>query len=130
MNKLTQFPALLDLRVSWLPDWAISVALIVALVLAAWWLHALVFKVLTRAVSEQSLLRRSLVSRTEGPARLAAIMLASASNSGRAFELRCEIREKMIAFVQQRYPDALPRVRTDLSDQRAEARGDGQTAAH
>jgi hypothetical protein len=57
-------------------------------------------------------------------------MLASASNSGRAFELRCEIREKMIAFVQQRYPDALPRVRTDLSDQRAEARGDGQTAAH
>jgi hypothetical protein len=44
--------------------------------------------------------------------------------------LRCEIREKMIAFVQQRYPDALPRVRTDLSDQRAEARGDGQTAAH
>ena len=57
-------------------------------------------------------------------------MLASASNSGRAFELRCEIREKMITFVQQRYPDALPRVRTDLSDQRAEARGDGQTAAH
>jgi hypothetical protein len=57
-------------------------------------------------------------------------MLASASTSGRAFELRCEIREKMIAFVLQRYPDALPRVRTDLSDQRAEARGDGQTAAH
>ena len=57
-------------------------------------------------------------------------MLASASNSGRAFELRCEIREKMIAFVQQRYPDALPRVRTDPSDRRAAAQGDGQTAAH
>jgi hypothetical protein len=44
--------------------------------------------------------------------------------------VRCEIREKMIAFVQQRYPDVLPRVRTDPSDRRAAARGDGQTAAH
>jgi hypothetical protein len=44
--------------------------------------------------------------------------------------VRCEIREKMIAFVQQRYPDALPRVRTDPSDRRAAAQGDGQTAAH
>lgn len=72
------FPALLDLRVSWLPDWTISLALLVSLVLLAWWLHALLFGALNRAVAEQSLFRRSLVSRTEGLARLAAIMLAIA----------------------------------------------------
>ena len=72
------FPALLDLRVSWLPDWTISLALLVSLVLLAWWLHALLFGALNREVAEQSLFRRSLVSRTEGLARLAAIMLAIA----------------------------------------------------
>lgn len=76
MDNLTQFVA--SLRVSWLPDWAISVAVIFALMLVAWWLRALVFNLLTRAVSEQSLLRRSLLSRMEGPSRLAAIMLAVA----------------------------------------------------
>lgn len=42
-------------------------------------------------------------------------MLVSASNSGKAFDLRCEVRERMIAYVQQRYPHALPRLRTDLA---------------
>jgi hypothetical protein len=46
-------------------------------------------------------------------------MLVSASSAARAFDLRCEVREKMIAYVQQRHPQALPRVRTDLSDRRA-----------
>jgi len=73
-----QFPAWTDFRVPWFPDWAVSLAIIVALLAAAWWLHALVFGVLTRTVSDQSLLRRSLVSRTEGPARLAALMLGVA----------------------------------------------------
>jgi small-conductance mechanosensitive channel len=40
-------------------------------------------------------------------------VLASAANSGRAFDLRCEIREQLIDFVQQEYPDALPRLRLD-----------------
>lgn len=55
-------------------------------------------------------------------------MLVSASTAGRAFDLRCEVREKMIAFVQQRYPDALPRIRTDLHDERARPRE--RAAAH
>ncbi|WP_413710186.1 mechanosensitive ion channel family protein [Rhizobium sp. Rhizsp82] len=38
-------------------------------------------------------------------------ILASASNSGRTFDLRCEIREKLIDFIQQDYPHALPQVR-------------------
>jgi small-conductance mechanosensitive channel len=38
-------------------------------------------------------------------------ILASATDSGRAFNLRCEIREKLIAFVNENYPDALPRTR-------------------
>jgi small-conductance mechanosensitive channel len=42
-------------------------------------------------------------------------MLVSAANAGRAFDLRCEVREKMIAFVQQRFGSALPRQRTDIT---------------
>lgn len=49
-------------------------------------------------------------------------MLVSASTAPRTFDLRCEVREKMIAFVQQRYPEALPRIRTDLHDERAKPR--------
>ncbi len=41
-------------------------------------------------------------------------ILVSASNSGRAFDLRCEVREKLAAFLQAEYPHALPRRRTDL----------------
>lgn len=41
-------------------------------------------------------------------------LLISASSSGRAFDLRCELREKMIAFIQQNYPDSLPKLRTEL----------------
>ena len=49
-------------------------------------------------------------------------MLVSASTAPRTFDLRCEVREKMIAFIQQRYPEALPRIRTDLQDERAKPR--------
>jgi len=40
-------------------------------------------------------------------------LLMSASTAGRAFDLRCEIREKMIAFLQQECPSALPRRRNE-----------------
>ena len=45
-------------------------------------------------------------------------MLMSATSAGRVFDLRCEVRERMIAYIQERYPGALPRVRADLRDQR------------
>ena len=37
--------------------------------------------------------------------------LASARNAGTAFDLRCEIREKMLAFMRDECPEALPRQR-------------------
>jgi small-conductance mechanosensitive channel len=37
--------------------------------------------------------------------------LASASNAARAWDLRCEVREKLIAFLQQEYPRSLPAIR-------------------
>lgn len=40
--------------------------------------------------------------------------LVSASDSGRSWDLRCRVREGLIAFVQARYPDALPRWRGEL----------------
>lgn len=40
--------------------------------------------------------------------------LMSAKDAGAAWELRCEVREKLISFLQQRYPDALPRRRANL----------------
>jgi hypothetical protein len=42
-------------------------------------------------------------------------ILVSAENSGKAFDLRCEVREKLIDFLRREYPDALPRFRTEVS---------------
>lgn len=39
--------------------------------------------------------------------------LMSARNSSQAFDLRCFVREEMIAFVRENYPDALPKTRLD-----------------
>ena len=39
--------------------------------------------------------------------------IMSAASSGQAFELRCEVREKMIAFLQKEHPEALPRQRNE-----------------
>ena len=40
--------------------------------------------------------------------------LISAENSPNAFELRCIVREKLISFLQQNYPESLPLVRIEL----------------
>ena len=50
--------------------------------------------------------------------------LVSAASAGAAFDLRCEVREKLIAFLRAEYPDALPRARADLAITRP-ARGNG-----
>jgi len=41
-------------------------------------------------------------------------LLVSAQDSGKAFDLRCQIREAMIAFLARDYPEALPRLRTSV----------------
>lgn len=40
--------------------------------------------------------------------------LMSASNSSDAFDLRCYIRENLIHFIQEKYPESLPKVRATL----------------
>lgn len=41
--------------------------------------------------------------------------LVSARNSSEAWDLRCEVREKLIAFLQAKMPHALPRNRLDMA---------------
>ncbi|MFH1368438.1 MAG: mechanosensitive ion channel domain-containing protein [Elusimicrobiota bacterium] len=43
--------------------------------------------------------------------------LMSADDSSSAWDLRCEVREKLIGFIQNNYPDALPRQRVALNKQ-------------
>jgi len=56
-------------------------------------------------------------------------MLVSASNAGRTFDLRCEVREKMITFLQAEYPHALPRGRAEVEGKGEVGRADTQQRA-
>jgi hypothetical protein len=40
-------------------------------------------------------------------------ILVSSRNSGEAFDLRCILREKVIDFIQSKYPGSLPKFRTE-----------------
>ena len=48
--------------------------------------------------------------------------LASARDAGAAWDLRCEIRERLVTFVQDRYRDHLPRTRAAFERETAAAR--------
>jgi small-conductance mechanosensitive channel len=48
--------------------------------------------------------------------------LVSAADSGKAFDLRCDVREKLIAFLLREYPGALPRRRAVLENDHSGAR--------
>ena len=51
---------------------------------------------------------------TDTPATMVQLRaLVSAGNAGDLWNLRCEVREKLIAFLQQDYPGALPRQRSE-----------------
>jgi small-conductance mechanosensitive channel len=49
---------------------------------------------------------------TEHTLQLRALM--SSENSGKSWDLRCYAREKMLAWLQQNYPDSLPRARVEF----------------
>jgi small-conductance mechanosensitive channel len=51
--------------------------------------------------------------------------LVSAEDASKAWDLRCEVREKLIAFLQERYPDCLPRVRAELGSAEETRTGQG-----
>ena len=51
--------------------------------------------------------------------------LTSARSAADAFDLRCDIREQLIAFLQKEHPNALPRARAEsLRSDSTEARRD------
>jgi small-conductance mechanosensitive channel len=41
-------------------------------------------------------------------------VLATSADSSKAWDLRCNIREKLIAYLQEHHPQCLPKLRTDL----------------
>jgi hypothetical protein len=45
-------------------------------------------------------------------------ILVSATDAGRAFDLRCEVREKMLTFIQKNFPESLPKVRAVFAEAR------------
>jgi small-conductance mechanosensitive channel len=45
--------------------------------------------------------------------------LVSAADASNAWQLRCEVREKLIEFIRQNYPDGLPKVRAELRESAA-----------
>jgi small-conductance mechanosensitive channel len=53
---------------------------------------------------------------TERTVELRALM--SASDASTAWNLRCEVREKLIAHIQKNYPDGLPKVRAEFHEKR------------
>lgn len=57
--------------------------------------------------------------------------LVSARTAGEAFDLRCEVREKLIAYLREEHPDGLPHVRAELagSIDRSPAAGSAPAAA-
>ncbi|OWQ92202.1 mechanosensitive ion channel protein MscS [Roseateles aquatilis] len=46
-------------------------------------------------------------------------VLVSAKDSGKAFDLRCELREGLIAYIQKEFPQSLPRVRALMESEPA-----------
>jgi hypothetical protein len=53
--------------------------------------------------------------------------LVSSKNSSESFDLRCLVREQMIAFLRDNYPDALPHLRILSNAQSADRQTDTQT---
>jgi len=54
--------------------------------------------------------------------------LVSARTSPQAWDLRCEVREKLILFLQEEFPGALPKQRAELIDMSVHRRGSAKSA--
>lgn len=70
--------------------------------------------------AEDNLLARKHVTQTRILGRVAGNVmevriLLSSSNSCRNFDLRCEVREKIMAFLQREHPLGLPRLRAEFA---------------
>lgn len=63
---------------------------------------------------------KGLVVTESKPTSLELRALVSAKDGGAAWDLRCEVREKLVDFLQREYPEALPRFRAELNEAPAE----------
>jgi small-conductance mechanosensitive channel len=77
----THAKAIID-RLTWAPDWLISLIVFVAALVVALFVHRLIFRILTRVVAERDLFWRALVSRSERPTRFALIVLSGSVAAG------------------------------------------------
>jgi small-conductance mechanosensitive channel len=72
-----------------------------------------------------------VVEATEHTVQLRALM--SAPDASSAWDLRCHVRERLIAYIQERYPDSLPRARAEIQGElerhEPEVPGDARDAA-
>lgn len=64
---------------------------------------------------------------TEHTIQLRALM--DARDSGNAWDLRCYVREKLIGYLQEKYPHSLPKIRAEFHSQTVEANHPHQFAA-
>ncbi|WP_245952613.1 mechanosensitive ion channel family protein [Pedobacter cryoconitis] len=74
---------------------------------------------LTRLLTDHPLWdkRVNVVQLTDNKANTVEVrFLMSARNSSQAFDLRCYVREEMIAFIRANYPDSLPKTRLEYKD--------------
>ena len=63
----------------------------------------------------------SVLCRTDAKAETLELRaLVSAQDAGKAWDLRCEVREKLVDFLQREYPKSLPKTRAELLSQKAE----------
>ena len=58
--------------------------------------------------------RLQVINATANTVELRALM--SAADSSQAWDLRCHIREQLLAFLQQNYPQCLPKVRAEIHE--------------
>jgi small-conductance mechanosensitive channel len=61
---------------------------------------------------------------TEAGERTIRLRILATADSGKAWDLRCEIREKLIAHLQESYPWALPRIRATVESEKLPSEGE------
>ena len=84
LDQLDALARTIIASLAWAPAWAVSLAVLACAALLARWLHRGVYRLLTRLVAEKDLFWRSLVTRTEGPTRLAMMVFALSIATGLA----------------------------------------------
>jgi len=121
-------------RADWIPNGAIAAAAFVVAAGLGLAVHGAMMRAVRRMLPTAWIFARTLIDATHRLTRLwdkqvvnlqvvdsneRAVQLralVSARTSPEAWDLRCEVREKLIVFLQERYPGALPKQRAELVD--------------